>query len=160
LIRTSWLFGIKGRNFVESILEKAEAKHYIRETMRKKKAVAASSSTIEVVDDQIGCPTYTKDLASAISLLLEKDVTGIFHITNRGSCSWYQFAGQILKDSGLDDVKIIPVPSSKLGRPAQRPSYSVLSSQKFVRCTGKIMQPWQLALQDYLKNAKNHPLSK
>jgi dTDP-4-dehydrorhamnose reductase len=153
LIRTAWLFGKRGRNFVEAILEKAEAKNYIKETFEKKKAAATQSSTIEVVDDQVGSPTYTKDLAAAVKLLLKKNARGVFHITNRGTCSWHQFAVQIIKESGFE-IKVIPITSDMLQRPAQRPSYSVLSSQKFTNTTGKAMQPWQLALQDYLKNRK------
>ncbi len=137
LIRTSWLYGVKGKNFVQAILEKAK-----------------TTPTLSVVDDQTGSPTYTKDLAAAVDLLISQNVKGIFHITNRGSCSWYQFAVKILQESGLDDVKVIPIKFDKLQRPALRPAYSVLSMQKFITTTGKTMQPWQLALQDYLKSIK------
>ncbi|MCX5848358.1 MAG: sugar nucleotide-binding protein, partial [Deltaproteobacteria bacterium] len=105
-------------------------------------------------DDQVGSPTYTKDLAAAVALLIEKKTQGIFNITNRGSCSWYQFAVKILQESGLDDIAVTPIKSNKLKRPAKRPAYSVLSMQKFIQTTGKTMQPWQLALQDYLKCCK------
>jgi dTDP-4-dehydrorhamnose reductase len=137
LIRTSWLYGAKGKNFVQTILDKAK-----------------TTKKLKVVDDQIGSPTYTKDLAAAVDLLIEQDVRGIFHITNRGSCSWYQFAVKILQESGLDDVEVAPIKSDQLQRKAMRPAYSVLSMQKFIQTTGKTMQPWQLALQDYLKNCK------
>jgi dTDP-4-dehydrorhamnose reductase len=137
LIRTSWLYGVKGKNFVQTILEKAK-----------------TTPTLTVVNDQVGSPTYTKDLAAAVDLLIEQNAKGIFHLTNRGSCSWYQFAVKILQESGLDDIKVIPIKSDKLSRPAMRPAYSVLSMQKFIATTGKTMQPWQLALQDYLKSIK------
>ena len=137
LIRTSWLYGVKGKNFVQTILEKAK-----------------TTSTLSVVDDQVGSPTYTKDLAAAVDLLISQNLKGIFHLTNRGSCSWYQFAVKILQESGLDDAKVIPIKSNQLPRPALRPAYSVLSMQKFISATGKTMQPWQLALQDYLKSIK------
>jgi dTDP-4-dehydrorhamnose reductase len=137
LIRTSWLYGLKGKNFVQTILGKAK-----------------TAPMISVVDDQVGSPTYTKDLAAAVDLLINQNVKGIFHITNRGSCSWYQFAVKILQESGLDDVEVTPIKSDKLPRPAMRPAYSVLSIQKFVSATEKTMQPWQLALQDYLKSIK------
>jgi dTDP-4-dehydrorhamnose reductase len=137
LIRTSWLYGIKGKNFVQTILDKAK-----------------TTKKLTVVDDQVGSPTYTKDLAAAVDLLIEQNIKGIFHITNRGSCSWYQFAVKILQESGLDDVEVAPIKSDQLQRPAKRPAYSVLSMQKFIQTTGKTMQPWQLALQDYLKNCK------
>ena len=137
LIRTSWLYGVKGKNFVQTILEKAK-----------------TTPTLSVVDDQVGSPTYTKDLAAAVDLLIDQNLKGIFHITNRGSCSWYQFAVKILQESGMDDVKVTPIKSDQLPRPAMRPAYSVLSMQKFIATTGKTMQPWQLALQDYLKSIK------
>ena len=141
LIRTAWLYGKNGKNFVQTIMEKAR-----------------TIGHLEVVDDQVGSPTYTKDLAAAIALLIDVKAAGIFHITNRGSCSWYQFAVKILQESGLDDVEVAPIKSDQLQRQAMRPAYSVLSMQKFIQTTGKTMQPWQLALQDYLKSSKLHIL--
>lgn len=152
LIRTSWLYGVKGKNFVQAILEKAKAKKYINDTMEKTGVKPTGPSTLEVVDDQVGSPTYTKDLAAAVALLIDKNATGIFHITNRGTCSWHQFAVRILKEAGFQDIKVKPIKSSQLKRPARRPAYSVMSMQKFIETTGKAMQPWQIALQDYLKN--------
>jgi len=73
-------------------------------------------------------------------------------VTNRGNCTWHQFAERILKEAGFDKIEVKPIKSEKLQRPAKRPSYSVLSKEKFIQTTGKSMQPWQLALQDYLKN--------
>jgi dTDP-4-dehydrorhamnose reductase len=134
LIRSSWLYGKNGNNFVRKIIEKAE-----------------KVNKLEVVDDQIGSPTYTKDLATAIDLLLDRSITGIFHLTNRGNCSWFQFAVKILQEAAIKGVQVAPIKSDKLMRPARRPLYSVLSNQKFIQETGKTMQPWQLALQDYLK---------
>ncbi len=154
LIRTSWLYGLKGKNFVGAILEKAKAKNFIDDTMAKAKARTEGPSTLSVVDDQVGSPTYTKDLAAAVDLLLDKNAQGIFHVTNRGSCSWYQFAVRILQESGFNDIEVLPIKSGQLKRPAKRPTYSILSTQKFIQTTGKTMQPWQLALQDYLKNCK------
>jgi len=137
IIRTEWLYGKNGKNFVRTILEKTK-----------------TSKKLEVVDDQIGSPTYTRDLAVAVDLLIERNIAGIFHITNRGSCSWFQFAGKIMQEAGITDVKVSPIKSEKLLRPALRPSYSVLSMQKFIAATGKTMQPWQLALQDYLRDIR------
>jgi dTDP-4-dehydrorhamnose reductase len=137
LIRTEWLYGKNGKNFVRTILGKAQ-------TVNK----------LEVVDDQIGSPTYTKDLVAAVSLLIERNITGIFHITNRGSCSWFQFTEKILQEAEIKGVQVLPIKSDSLTRPAKRPHYSVLSMQKFIQATGKIMQPWQLGLQDYLKDMK------
>jgi dTDP-4-dehydrorhamnose reductase len=139
LIRTSWLYGIKGKNFVQTILDKAK-----------------TTNKLTVVDDQVGSPTYTKDLAAALDLLIERNAKGIFHITNRGSCSWYQFAVKILQEAGIHDIDITPIKSDQLQRPAMRPAYSVLSMRKFIQTTGKAMQPWQLGLQDYLESSKLH----
>ena len=137
LIRTAWLYGVNGKNFVQTILEKVK-----------------TTKKLTVVDDQTGSPTYTKDLAAAVDLLITQNAKGIFHITNRGNCSWYQFAVKILQEAGIHDIDVTPIRSDQLQRPATRPAYSVLSMQKFIQTTGKTMQPWQLALQDYLKNSK------
>ena len=138
LIRTAWLYGANGKNFVRAILEKAK-----------------TTPRLTVVDDQLGSPTHTKDLAAAVDHLIEKNAQGIFHVTNRGSCSWYQFAVKILKESGIDDVEVSPIKSDQLQRAAKRPAYSVMSMQKFIATTGKAMQPWQLGLKDYLESVKS-----
>jgi dTDP-4-dehydrorhamnose reductase len=137
LIRTAWLYGVNGKNFVQTILGKVK-----------------TTKKLTVVDDQEGSPTYTKDLAAAVDFLIEQNAKGIFHITNRGSCSWYQFAVKILQEAGIHGVDITPIKSDQLQRPAKRPAYSVLSMQKFIQTTGKTMQPWQLGLQDYLESSK------
>src|SRR5450759_2610804 len=137
IIRTAWLYGVNGKNFVRTILEKAK-----------------TTPRLTVVDDQLGSPTHTKDLAAAGDLLIEKNAHGIFHVTNRGSCSWYQFAVKILQEAGIDDVEVSPIKSDQLVRPAKRPAYSVMSMQKFIQITGKATQPWQLGLQDYLESMK------
>ena len=137
LIRTAWLYGVHGKNFVQTILEKVK-----------------TTKKLTVVDDQTGSPTYTKDLAAAVDLLIKQNAKGIFHITNRGSCSWFQFAVKILQEAGIHDIDVTPIKSDQLQRLAMRPAYSVLSMQKFIQTTGKSMQPWQLGLQDYLKSSK------
>lgn len=133
LIRTAWLYGRQGKNFVKTIMGKA------REVGR-----------LEVVNDQKGSPTYAKDLAAAVERLLTGRHTGIFHVTNRGACSWYEFTLKILAYAGIDDVPVIPVSSRRLTRPAQRPRNSVLDCTRFVEATGKTMRFWQLALQEYI----------
>ena len=134
LIRTAWLYGRNGKNFVKTILEKA-----------------AAVKTLDVVDDQIGAPTYSWDLAAAVQLLIEGGHEGLYHLTNRGRCSWHEFACKILQYAGKNDVTVRPIPSADLARPAVRPSWSVLSSRKFSEATGKAMRFWQIALQDYLE---------
>ena len=134
LIRTAWLYGKNGKNFVKTILEKA-----------------AAVKTLDVVDDQIGAPTYSWDLAAAVQLLIEGGHEGLFHLTNRGRCSWHKFACRILLYAGKTDVTVRPIRSQDLVRPAVRPAWSVLSSRKFSEATGKTMRFWQIALQDYLE---------
>jgi dTDP-4-dehydrorhamnose reductase len=141
VIRTQWLYGPFGKNFVDSILRQA----------RDKKALS-------IVDDQTGSPTYTVDLAKAISGLIQFGARGIFHVANSDPCTWYTFGQAILKLSGVNQVRVIPISSKELGRPAARPSYSVLNCQKLKKETGLIMRPWSEALKDYL-SASHRPLS-
>ncbi|MEA3486588.1 MAG: dTDP-4-dehydrorhamnose reductase [Thermodesulfobacteriota bacterium] len=136
LLRTSWLYGKNGRNFVGAIVEKAE-----------------KTGQLEVVDDQTGSPTCTIDLAAAVKVLVEGDYRGIFHVTNRGTCSWYQFALKILEYKGMENVRIVPIKSATLGKGALRPEYSVLSCKKFADATHKTMKFWQIALKDYMTSA-------
>ena len=133
IIRTQWLYGPFGKNFVDSILRQATEK-----------------SALSIVNDQMGSPTYTLDLARAISELIQFEVRGIFHVTNGDFCTWYTFAEAILKLSGVNRVKALPISSKELGRPAARPSYSVLSCQKLKKETGLTMRSWSEALKDYL----------
>jgi dTDP-4-dehydrorhamnose reductase len=136
IIRTQWLYGKYGKNFVASILRQA-----------KEKAV------LQVVNDQVGSPTYTIDLSKAISMLIECNAQGIFHVTNSNPCTWYDYAQTILELSGLEGVTVIPISSKELNRPAVRPSYSVLDNRKFERETGMSLQPWFEALKDYLSHS-------
>ena len=134
IIRTQWLYGAFGKNFVSSILRQAREK-----------------SALSIVDDQTGSPTYTADLAKAISVLIQFGARGIFHVANGGLCTWCTFGQTILKLSGVNRVEVIPISSRDLGRPATRPSYSVLGCQKLKEKTGLTMRPWSEALNDYLR---------
>ncbi len=134
IIRTAWLYGAKGKNFVQAILDRAR-----------------STGKLTVVDDQTGSPTCTRDLAAATELLVDKNARGIFHVTNRGFCTWFDFARKILQEAHLEEVELLPMKSADLQRAAKRPAYSVMSHQKFMAATGKVMQPWQLAFCDYFK---------
>jgi dTDP-4-dehydrorhamnose reductase len=111
--------------------------------------LAASRPEIEVVNDQRGCPTYTFDLADAIIKLCHADAKGIIHATNRGVCSWYDFAGETLRQAG-SKTSVRPTSSDKFVRPAPRPSYSVLSDASLSAC-GIEMRAWQETLPDYLR---------
>jgi dTDP-4-dehydrorhamnose reductase len=133
IIRTQWLFGSNGPNFVDTILK-----------------LAKERGSIDVVNDQFGSPTYSKDLSKAIRLLIENDSRGIFHVCNRGKASWFDLAKKAIELS-LVSATVNPVSTDKFPRPARRPAKSILSTKKFTQTTGKIMPPWQIAIQEYLK---------
>lgn len=135
IVRTQWLYGKYGNNFVASVLRQA----------REKKVLS-------IVNDQVGSPTYTIDLSRAISVLIQCDARGVFHVANSDLCTWFAFGQEILKLSGMEGVKIVPISSEELGRPATRPLYSVLNTEKLKRETGMTLRPWSEALKDYLRD--------
>jgi dTDP-4-dehydrorhamnose reductase len=135
IARTSWLFGTGGKCFPDAILK-----------------LAASRPALDVVDDQRGSPTYAVDLASAIMQLCRKNAQGIVHVTNRGDCTWFEFAREIVRRSGLS-TEVRPVSSRQMARPAPRPAYSVLSPAS-LESFGIVMPSWQDALQRYLEERK------
>lgn len=130
LIRTSWLFGSGGKNFVDTMLTMAEEGH---------------ERVLKIVNDQIGNPTYTVDLAQAVLRLLHGKPYGIYHIVNEGDCSWYDFASEIFHQLGIPQ-KIIQITSKELNRPAKRPKYSMLRNTKLPP-----LRPWREALSTYLQ---------
>jgi dTDP-4-dehydrorhamnose reductase len=132
IARTSWLFGIGGKCFPDTILK-----------------LAASRPALDVVNDQRGCPTYSVDLARAIVRLCRKDASGIVHVTNAGDCTWFEFARDIISGAGLATV-VRPVSSQQMARPAPRPSYSVLSATR-LRALGIEMPSWRDSLRRYLE---------
>src|SRR5258706_3154147 len=131
--RTSWLFGVHGPSFPEKILRAVETR-----------------PQLSVVNDQIGSPTYTRDLAAAIRDLVTKDARGIVHITNVGICSWFDFAREILAQSDPGSVPVHSITTDQSARPARRPHYSVLSSAS-LEAYGIKLRPWQDALRAFLK---------
>lgn len=137
IIRSAWLYGEGGGNFVKTMLE-----------------LSKKLPKLEVVADQKGTPTYTKDLAEGIAKLLKiRPKYGIYNMTNSGTCSWYQFAREIFKLKNLK-TPLSPTDSKKFKRPARRPAYSVLSKEK-IRRLGIKMWPWPLALKSFLESLKN-----
>jgi dTDP-4-dehydrorhamnose reductase len=148
ILRTGWLYGKHGKNFVDTIIAKA-----------KKEKI------LKVVNDQVGSPTYTKDLAEAIRALVfviarsparggttkqsQKIGHGIYHISNSGSVSWYDYAKDILK-LAKSQTTVSPISSKELDRPAKRPKMSVLDNAKFIKLTGHKMRHWQEALKEYI----------
>ena len=132
MIRTSWLFGPHGKNFVEAILARAR-----------------QGDPLSVVTDQVGCPTLASDLAAAVVRLLDVGATGTVHCCNAESCSWHEFAVEIVRQAGID-VPVAPITSDALDRPAPRPAYSVLDTTGYTTVTGEPMRSWRDALRDYL----------
>lgn len=141
ILRTSWLYGRCGTNFVNTIAEKARVE-----------------GSLKVVDDQAGSPTYTKDLAKAVHKLIDKMVTcdmshvtcgDVYHVSNTGSVSWYDYARAVLKFAGIK-AKVVPISSEELNRPAKRPAMSAMDNSKFRKFTGYRMRGWKSALREYL----------
>lgn len=133
IIRTAWLYGRSGRNFVDTIRRKA------REQAR-----------LEVVNDQTGCPTYAADLAEAIVRVAHCAETGIVNAVNAGQATWYDLACAVVELAGIEGVEVVPCASDRYPMKAQRPAYSVLDCSRLTRVTGHAMRPWRDALRDYL----------
>lgn len=136
VVRTAWLYGAHGPNFAKTMMD-----------------LAASRDTWSVVDDQLGQPTWTADLASQIIALLDADApAGIYHGTNSGSATWFEFARAVLEESGLDPERITPTESSAFVRPAPRPAYSVLGHDAWAAVRLAEMRPWRDALTDAVRH--------
>lgn len=130
VVRTAWLYGAHGPNFAQTMLNLAKTK-----------------DTWSVVDDQLGQPTWTADLAEQIVALVDAGApAGIYHGTNSGQATWYEFARAVLEESGLDPDRITPTDSSSFVRPAARPSYSVLGHDAWAAAGLPEMRPWRDAL--------------
>jgi dTDP-4-dehydrorhamnose reductase len=134
IVRTSWLFGVNGPNFVEAM----------RGQIRK------GTDPLRVVDDQRGRPTYTPHLATAIVRLAQLGTQGVVHYADEGECTWFDFAKAIVEESRAD-VRVKPVSTDEFPRPAKRPAYSVLSTERYERVTGVAPEPWRDGLREYLQ---------
>ncbi|AZR72014.1 dTDP-4-dehydrorhamnose reductase [Anoxybacter fermentans] len=130
IIRTSWLFSEDGNNFVKTMIK-----------------LACEQKMLSVVCDQIGTPTYVKDLAIAIKEIIKKPFYGIYHVSNNGSCSWYEFAKTIFEIKGMD-INLRPVTSKEYGGIVKRPVYSVLKNFNLEETYGFVMRDWKYALLD------------
>jgi dTDP-4-dehydrorhamnose reductase len=138
IVRTAWLYGREGMNFVKTILKLAEEKNELK-----------------VVNDQVGSPTYSCDLAQMIAKIIETDFFGTYHVTNAGGVSWYEFAKKILEMAGIKGVRVTPITSEELNRPAPRPAYSVLRNYVLeLRGIGR-MRNFEDALKDYFSEDKS-----
>jgi dTDP-4-dehydrorhamnose reductase len=136
IVRTQWLYGLRGKNFVETMLR-----------------LAGERDELAVVDDQTGSPTWTVDLSNAIIALIKKDRRGIYHAVNSGSCSWDEFARAIFQEEGLP-VRVLPQTTEQLNRPALRPLNSRLDCGKLTADTGFCLRHWREALKMYLNMRK------
>lgn len=133
LIRSQWLYGPHGRNFVFAMLEKAKRGEPIR-----------------VVSDQRGCPTSARDLAAATKRLLEAGARGTFHFSNEGEATWHDFASFVLSRACAGPVSLTPASTADLSYPAPRPAYSVLCKDKYRRVTGDAPRHWETAVAEFL----------
>jgi dTDP-4-dehydrorhamnose reductase len=133
ILRTAWLFGFNGKNFVRTILGAARERTHLR-----------------VVDDQKGSPSYTKDLAAYTVRMVSTKCRGIYHLTNAGSCTWYELAVHAMACAGITGVEVTPVTTADFPRPARRPANSVLENSRLRREGMPMMRPWQAAAQEYI----------
>jgi dTDP-4-dehydrorhamnose reductase len=132
IVRTAWVFGVYGNNFVKTMIR-----------------LGKERGEVGVVHDQVGSPTYTVDLAKFMVELMETDKYGIYHATNSGVCSWYEFAVEIFKQANMN-VTVNPLTSDQFPRPAARPKYSVLSKKMIEQQGLKPLRDWKEALAAYL----------
>jgi dTDP-4-dehydrorhamnose reductase len=139
VVRTAWLYGHAGNNFVKTIMR-----------------LAAEKPFLDVVGDQRGCPTNADDLALALKDLLKSDLRGICHVTNTGDCTWHEFAEAIVNRMDLS-IPVRPITTAQAGRLARRPAYSVLAPGRLATVRA-LLPHWQDALARFMKEAP-HPAS-
>ena len=132
IVRTAWLYGFHGPNFVTTMLN-----------------LAKTNDSISVVNDQIGSPTYTVDLANAIASLIKKPAYGIYHVTNSEHCSWYEYAQEIFDIAGID-IELKPVTTEEFSSPAPRPKYSVLENYNWKMEGFQEIRSYKEALRAYM----------
>lgn len=134
IVRIAWVFGLNGKNFIKTMLR-----------------LGKERGAVSVVDDQIGSPTYTYDLARLLVDMIQTDRYGRYHATNEGLCSWYEFACEIFRQAGMDEVKVTPVDSASYPAKAKRPFNSRMSKEKLTENGFERLPSWQDALGRYLK---------
>jgi len=132
IVRTAWLYGQHGPNFAATMIR-----------------LAGGHPTVKVVTDQLGQPTWTSDLAAQIRRLAESDApAGVYHGTNSGQCTWFEFTRAIYAEVGIDPERVVPTDSAAFVRPAPRPSYSVLGHDRWAAAGLPEMRDWRAALHD------------
>lgn len=133
IVRISWVFGKNGNNFVKTMLR-----------------IGKENGAVKVVDDQIGSPTYTRDMAVLLADMVQTEKYGVYHASNEGFCSWYDFAKEIFRLAGMDDVSVMPITSDQFPAKAKRPFNSRMSKEKLVKEGFNKLPSWQDALKRYL----------
>lgn len=134
IVRIAWVFGVNGSNFIKTMLRLGKEK-----------------GAVSVVNDQVGSPTYTYDLARLLVDMILTEKYGTYHATNEGLCSWYDFAVEIFKQAGMDQVQVTPVDSSAFNAKAKRPQNSRMSKEKLTECGFERLPEWKDALRRYLQ---------
>lgn len=134
IVRISWVFGYNGNNFVKTMLR-----------------LGKENGAVKVVADQIGSPTYTRDAAVLLADLVQTEKYGVYHASNEGFCSWYQFAKEIFQSAGMDEVSVTPITSDEFPTKAKRPFNSRMSKGKLVEEGFHLLPSWQDALKRYLQ---------
>ena len=137
IVRSSWLFGPKGKNFVSTILK-----------------LVAERDDLRVVSDQRGSPTYTRHLAVKLAELIDCKDYGIYHVTGSGSCSWFEFTQAILKSSGFNHVRVVPISTQESARRAPRPAFSVLENRRLAVSHLGLLPRWDEGLAEYLREGE------
>lgn len=140
IVRITWTFGVNGKNFVKTMLRLSE-----------------NNDSIRVVNDQYGSPTATADLAVLLSDMIATDKYGIYHATNEGICTWYEFTCEIFRQAGID-VEVVPVTTAEYGAKAPRPANSRMSKDKLTANGFERLPSWQDALTRYLKELGRYAL--
>jgi dTDP-4-dehydrorhamnose reductase len=138
IVRSSWLYGPRGKNFVATILKAAKERRELR-----------------VVSDQRGSPTYTQHLAMKLAQMPRIKAYGIYHITGAGNCSWFEFTQTILKLGGFGRVRVVPISTEESGRRARRPAYSVLENRRLIEAHLGALPHWTEGLGHYLKEGQH-----
>lgn len=134
IVRIAWVFGVNGKNFIKTMLR-----------------LGKERGAVSVVDDQVGSPTYTYDLARLLVDMIQTEKYGRYHATNEGLCSWYEFACEIFRQAGMDEVQVSPVSSDQFPAKAKRPFNSRMSKEKLSENGFERLPSWQDALGRYLK---------
>mgnify|MGYP000303680245 CR=1 FL=1 len=139
IIRAARLFGLGGRNFASSL-----------------PLLLRTRTSLPAIVDEVGSPTYAADLAARIAEILARGQPGTYHITNSGACSWYEFACEVARQLGCEGVRIEPVRSADLNRPAERPPYTALRCLLSEQLGLAPLRSWSLALRDFLEEVRSH----